>query len=68
MPTGTLPTIKEVAVAAGLSYWTIKRYGRKGIIALYRDAAGRWRCEPGAAAKAKRHYRAHGAPGGRPLR
>jgi predicted site-specific integrase-resolvase len=68
MPRGKLPTIREVADEAGVSYWTVRRYAHRGVIETYRDAAGRWRCEIGAVVKVRRHHRNHGAPGGRPLK
>lgn len=62
-----LPTIPEVAAAAGVSYWTVRRYVRRGVVTAYRDQRGQLRLEPEAAEKVRQRYRAHGGPGGRPL-
>jgi len=67
MAGAALPTIPQVAHAAEVSYWTVRRYIDRGVIEAYRDQAGQFRCEPGAAAKVRRHILAHGGPGGRPL-
>ena len=62
-----LPTIPQVAEAADVSYWTVRRYITRGIVEAYRDRSGQLRCEPEAAAKVRAHFRAHGGPGGRAL-
>lgn len=61
-------TINEVARLSGVSYWTVRRYGQAGVFDMYRTASNRLVCDADAVEKAKAHHKAHGAPGGRPLR
>lgn len=62
-----LPTIQEVAAAAGVSHWTVRRYIENEVIAAYKDRRGRVRCEPEAAEKVREQFLTHGGPGGRPM-
>jgi len=62
-----LPTYAEVAAEAGVSHWTVRRYAARGVFETYLDSRGLVRCEHGAATKVRRHFRAHGGPGGRAL-
>ena len=62
-----LITLPEAAHAAGVSYWTVRRYVRRQIIEALRDHRGQWRVDRSAVEVIQRHHRNHGGPGGRPL-
>lgn len=67
MPEINLQTIREVATEAGVSHWTVRRYIARGLLEVFKDQRGRIRCQPNAAEKVRKHFLAHGAPGGRPI-
>ena len=62
-----LLSLKEVAQAAGVSVWTVRRYIARGVIAAHKNQRGWIRLEADAAEKVRAHFLVHGAPGGRPI-